>query len=297
MIEDLYFTKIDNNNMTYSIDKIRLKTYLTYIQFTEIEFRFQTIWNKYLVKRFSSSKISQFRYQYNIEDEKGNTFWFGFMHNTEKPIDNDMVTYNFTIEFNPNKIRDFKILLYFLNMTGNWYLRAFDLAIDIPINILDIIVNSTGRKEMKTFAYGGDNITYSYGKGDGRVKIYNKKRESDLSIVGDLTRVEVSREFDDFPISKIITFKFGDFFPKLYLNQYVFSFSDYESKDRTLMAILYAVQSGFPMKDLSRAYKKKLEKLLSGGNRILFDEKIATQVFNKLIFNYFMRKESKVVFL
>lgn len=79
--------------------------------------------------------------------------------------------------------------------------------------------------------------------------------ESNLDILGDLTRVEVTSRFDDFPINNIKFFKYNSKFPTIYLNQYIYSLSDYE--DRTLLAVLYAVQSGFPLKDLSRVYKKK----------------------------------------
>lgn len=294
---DMYFKKIEQDNMIYSIDKLRLKTYITYTQFSEIEFRFDFVWKQFVVNRYSSSRVSQFRYQYNLEDENGNGFWFGFLHNTEKLIDNQYERYNLTVEFNPNKIKQSKILMYLLQMTGDWYLRSFDLAIDIPINILDLIVDSSGRREMKTISRGVDNKTYYFGKNDGRVKIYNKKLERGLNIVGDLTRVEISREFDDFPIRNIKLFKFGEYFPTLYLNQYVFSFSDIESKNRTVMALLYAVQSGFPLKDLSRKYKDKIKSMLEGGSRIRFDQRTATQIFNSTIFGYFMGRGSKVVFL
>lgn len=72
-----------------------------------------------------------------------------------------------------------------------------------------------------------------------------------------------------------------------------YSLSDYE--DKTLFALLYAVQNGFPIKDLSRVYKKKIKNLLQGGYKILFDERSATQVINQTIFYYFI-KNNKVVF-
>lgn len=148
----------------------------------------------------------------------------------------------------------------------------------------------------KLIHFGGDNITYRFGTGDGKVKIYNKKIESDLNIVGYLTRVEVSKDFDDFPITKIKLFKFnGDFFPILYLNQYVFSFSDITTKDKTTMALLYAVQSGFPLKDLTRRYREKIKELLEGGSKIKFNAKTATDVILQTIYFYFVRRGSKQV--
>ena len=101
-----------------------------------------------------------------------------------------------------------------------------------------------------------------FGKGDGRVKIYNKKIESNLSIAGDLTRVEISRSIDDFPIVEIKNFNYGENFPYIYLSNYIYSLSDY--KDKTLLAVLYAVQSGYSIKDLTRDYKRKIKNLLEG---------------------------------
>ena len=45
--------------------------------------------------------------------------------------------------------------------------------------------------------------------------------ESDLNITGEYTRIELSREIEDFPIKSIAGFKYDDIFPDVYLNQYV----------------------------------------------------------------------------
>lgn len=293
---DIYNKKVEFDNMIYSIDKLRLKTYITYVKFKELEFMINSVYKDKIKKFWLSDRIMCFHYNYNIEFE-GFSFYFGFMHNNEGVNYNkENMEYNFTIEFNPNKARDNGLILHILDKFGNWYLKAFDLAIDIPVNILDILVDISGRRKMQTISYGADNLTYNFGKGDGRIKIYNKKNESDLNIVGHLTRVEVTKEFDDFPISNIKRFTLDDnIFPYLYLNQYVFSFSDYTCKDKTLMAILYAVQSGYPIKEVSRVYRKKLKGLLEAGSRIKFNKKSAIEVFNKTIFFYFVRRESKQI--
>lgn len=294
--KNIYNKKVEFDNMIYSVDKIRLKTYITYVQFKELEFMINSVYKEKIKKFWVSDRIMCFHYNYNIELDDF-SFYFGFMHNNESiNYNRDDLQYNFTIEFNPNKAKDNSLIHLILDRYSNWYLRAFDLAIDIPINILDLIVDISGRKKIETKAYGGDNLTYNFGKGDGRVKIYNKKRESDLNIVGHLTRVEISREYEDFPISNIKRFNFEEeIFPYLYLNQYVFSFSDYTTKDKTLMAILYAVQSGFPIKDLTRQYRKKLKELLEGGSSIKFNKKSVIEVFTQTIYYYFVRRESKQV--
>lgn len=282
---NMYNISLTDNNITYSLDMIRLKTYIPVSVFSEIEFRFKTAWKDYVKKYYSSARIRDFFYNYVIEIDEGISFWFGYLHNNEKRINSDYSEYNFTIEFNPNKVKNNKIIKYLLGISKKWFIKSLDLACDLKINILDIITDFSGRKEMKLISKGFDNKTIYFGKGDGRVKIYNKKIESNLDILGNLTRVEVSREFDDFDIKKISSFDFGDYFPKIYTNDYMFSFSDYN--DRTLLAILYAVQNGFPIKDLSRVYKQKIKSLLEGGYKIQFNNEIATKVIYNSIIYYF----------
>jgi len=87
---------------------------------------------------------------------------------------------------------------------------------------------------------------YIYGgEGDKHIKIYNKKNERKLNILGDLTRVEITREVDDFKISDMVLWQYDNFFPELYLNEYVYSLSDYnrQKKDKTMYAVLFAVQN------------------------------------------------------
>lgn len=294
---DIYNKKIEFDNMTYSIDMLRLKTYITYEEFTSIEFLIKTSYQGFFYSRVDN-RISKFHYQYNLEFEECH-FWFGFMHNNEqKSFNREDLKYNFTIEFNPNKCRDNRLLLLILHRFSDWYLRSFDLAIDVPINILDIMFDLKNRRKFNTDGYGGDNLTHSYGSGNGRIKIYNKKRESKLNIVGHLTRIEISATYEDFPIRNVKRFEFdSNLFPIVYLNNYVYSFSDYTCKDKMLMCVLYAVNSGYPIKELTRTYKKKLEELITAGYKIKFDKLSATQVFRQTIFYYFVRRESRQVIL
>lgn len=204
----MYINEFEHNNMTYSVDMIRLKTYLTYTVFSEIEFRFDTVWKDYVKKKYTTGRMKEFFFNYNIEVEEGKSFWFGFLHNTEKRSDNDNTKYNFTIQFNPNKLQDDKIIKYLLEISGDWYIRGIDLAVDLKVSILDLITDVSGRQDQMIKSRGYDNKTIYFGKGDGRVKIYNKKKESNLNILGELTRVEVSREFDDYPIRSMKLFQF-----------------------------------------------------------------------------------------
>lgn len=64
------------------------------------------------------------------------------------------------------------------------------------------------------------------------------------------------------------------------------SLSDY--KDKTLLAISYAVQHGFPLKDLTRYQRKKVKDMFEGGYKVKFFQKYATDVLQQTIYFYFM---------
>ena len=283
------FNEIKNNNITYSIDKIRLKTYITSFEFSKIEYRFQTIWSKYVHKKYSSYKCQLFKYNYNIRISDNQGFYFGFIQNMEKITQNEFTKYNFTIEFNPNKLKDNKIILFLLSVSNNWFLKSFDLAMDLPINILNLIYDKEYKRNVTTFLKEFDNKTIYIGLKASTVsyKIYNKKKESQLNILGELTRVEITNKFDDYSINKINNFKYLETnFPILYLNEYVYSFDDYQNK--TLLVCLFAVLNGLDLNLLTDYYKKKVkEKLQNGGYKIIFDKKSATQVIKNCIYHYF----------
>jgi len=282
----MYNKFIKNGNMTYSIDKIRLKTYITYSTFSKVEFIFNTVGKKYLKKCYTTGRVSNYKYNYNIELDKGRSFFFGFFHNTEKPsFKNVSKKYSFYIEFNPNKIKDNKILTYLLSISNEWYIRSYDLAVDIDTNILNLIVDKSGKRLIHMISGGGDNLTYMSGKGDGRFKIYNKKRESNLQMMGELTRVEISRSIEDYPILDIESYKYNEVFPEIYLNDYVMTMDDYA--DKTTLAVLYAVQNGYPMSSLTRRYRENIEKMFEGGYKIEFSSSIANDILKETIYFYF----------
>ena len=47
--------------------------------------------------------------------------------------------YNLTIEFNPNKLKDNKLVIKILSLSDDWYIKSYDIAFDLRININDII--------------------------------------------------------------------------------------------------------------------------------------------------------------
>lgn len=288
----IYNNAIEHSNMIYSIDKLRIKAYITYEKYNNLDFYLRTYFGNNIKRHWISNRIMDFRYNWQIEVGEGKTFYFGFCHNSEQKISERFEPeYNLTIEFNPNKVRKDKILMHILGLSGIWYVRRYDLAIDLKINILDIIFDKSGKRKFKIDSNGMDDRTIYIGvEGDKFIKIYNKKKESKLNITGDLTRVEITREVDDFKINDIVLWHYDNYFPDLYLNEYVYSLSDYDKKekDKILYAVLYAVQNGYSMNDLTRTYRKRIKELLQGGYQIKFDSKIANQVLRSTIFSYFL---------
>ena len=97
---------------------------------------------------------------------------------------------------------------------------------------------------------------------------------------------------EDFEIRKVKILNYDNNFPIVYLNNYVYSLSDYE--DKTLLAILYAVQNGFDIRNLTKTYRSKIKKLLEGGYKIKFSNKVATDLLHRIIFYYFMQNQKVV---
>lgn len=287
---DIYNKKIECNNMIYSIDMLRLRTYITYEKYNSVDFYIRTYYGNKIKRFWISDRRQDFHYNWNIEVEEGKSFYFGFCHNTEQKISERLEPeYNFTIEFNPNKLKDNKLIMYLLGLSGHWEIVRYDLAVDIRVNILDLIIDKSGKRKMMCFSNGYDDKTYTIGSsGNGHIKIYNKKKESDLHITGSLTRIEITNECSDMPVKDIVLFRYINPFPDIYLNEYVYSLSDYENKDKTLYAILYAIQNGYPINDLSRVYRQRIKKMLDGGYKIKFDWKSATQALKQTILYYFI---------
>ena len=59
----MYLKKEENGNMIYSIDMLRLKTYITYSAFTELEFRLKTIWQENVKRYYTTGKMCEFFYK------------------------------------------------------------------------------------------------------------------------------------------------------------------------------------------------------------------------------------------
>lgn len=283
----MYLVNIEKNNIIYSVDMLRLKTYVSMEQFSKLQFKFETCWKDYLDYNSISYKYTDFRFTYHIKMGDNQSFWFGYMPNSEKK-DLNKFLYNFTIEFNPNKLKNNNILLAIIKEFSNWFLKSYDVACDIPISILDLCGFDKGRKkDVRIFSEGFDNKTIYLGRRGSTscVKIYNKKYESNLDISSELTRIEFSVKSNDYNITNIKNYHSNFVIPELYTNDYLYTFKDYE--DKTLLAILFAVQNGFELNMLTKTYKHKIKNLLKGGHLIKIERELCDNILKNVIDYYF----------
>ena len=273
----LYFNGLnvlDKNNYSYCVDMLRLRCSVTVDIFERCVVSKLFIY-KDKIETWDSTRICDFYHNYNYSDEDC-SFWFGFISNKEKSmssgssLQNENKQFNLTVEFNPNKVKDNKLLLHILKCSTNWYIKSVDFAVDINTNILNVVGFDKSQKNcLMTYDCGGDDKTFYIGKGNNRVKVYNKTNESNL--LYDLTRIEITRYFGDSDNLKIIkSWKYYGYFPELFLKDYQITIDDLQG-DRTLMALVYAVNSGLPLHDLSRKYKIKVKEFLQKKKPIEID--------------------------
>lgn len=293
MDKNLYFNNLnvlDVNNYSYCVDMLRLRCNITVEDFEKFIGSRLFLYTDNL-ETWDSTRICDFFHNYNYSDEYC-SFWFGFISNKEKSLSNggglfnNNKIFNLTVEFNPNKVKDNKLLLSILKVSTDWTLKSVDFAIDIKTNILNIVgYDKSQKKCLLTYDCGGDDKTFYIGKGNNRVKVYNKSIESDLSY--DLTRVEITRYFSDSDtLNNIKYWTYYGYFPDLYLKDYQISFDDFKV-DKTLMGLVYAVNSGLPLHDLSRKYKYKVKEFLKNKKPIIIDFKAFGCTLVKYLSFYF----------
>lgn len=267
----------------YSIDMVRLKVGVDGKFFEDFGNRWLSI-SPY-VKYWENFDYKGYRHNWSItqlsvfEGTEDFSYWLGFKHNAEKP----KYKYDLVLEYNPNKCMEIGLLKLIIDTFFSVpivKIASVDVACDVPININNVMVDKLGKVIKKTFDYGGDNKTYYLGEGAGRIKVYNKSRESGLDY--DLTRYEINVPVGFF-LGVIDSYCFEGVICPLYIKKGL------ENEDRTLQAILYAVEHGYEVEELSRRYKDKVRAILSDDSRIDIDSKKITdtirrwfQLFNEI---------------
>lgn len=243
-----YFYKIEDTFITYTIDMLRLSIYLKNKEADDFRQLLQVVATDYYYS--NSNKIGTYSHNYKIDN-----IWIGVGCVNTKDITIKQLT---TIEFNPNKQDESKIkfIREIIKKFGTerFFLKRFDIAIDLPFNICNLNFENLNKRSCMTYYEYQDNKTIYFGKGNGHTKIYNKKIESNLDY--DLTRYEITKETNNIFLNQIEEIKDLNFnFLKPIILPYNVS-----TDNKTYNAIAYALNNGFHFKDLSRDMQQNIRK-------------------------------------
>lgn len=207
------------------------------------------------VVHWSSFRPGTFREQFKIQMQDGTSFWLGAVLNGRKPEWGRC-----RLDFNPNKIAQhsaFQTLLAFLLLSTrpmHRTIKRFDLACDIPVLRSNIFFVKDNRAYIER-RHGQEWTQYLGAKSStvGRVKLYNKQVESNLSYP--LTRLEITLD-PATPFNEIN-------FPTVYfLNDLQMCFDEMKSTE-TERFILSALLQGYgALTDLGRKTREKIKHLM-----------------------------------
>ena len=230
------------------------------------------------------TSITAYRHNFYIEDNSDFgicSFWIGSSHNSRKSSDHvDLV-----LEYNPNKCNGSLLLNYVIDniFRGDRHVevKSLDIAIDIPVNILDINYSVKGNMNRRIFDNGSDDRTYYFrkAKSNGAIKIYNKKRESNLDY--DLTRYEITLN-PNVCIDSMSVYSVPEelFIPVRDINNFQLPV-DIKGTDKILL--LACMEHPEYLKDLDSRKRKKIEQLLAENCSIDFNYKTINKIIQEFI--------------
>lgn len=269
-------------DINYSIDMVRLKTEIhkDYLQSIILDpFSFEPS-----VKYKMMTSITAYRHNFYIEDNSDYgvcSFWIGSSHNARKSSDH----VDFVLEYNPNKCAGSSLLNYVVDYifknNNHVEVKSLDVAIDIPINILDVGYSLKGNMSRRIFDNGSDDKTYYFrkAKSNGAIKIYNKKRESNLD--HELTRYEITLT-PNLCIDLMCAYSVPEdvFIPIRSVSNFQLPV-DLSGTDKVLL--LACMDHPEYLKDLDRRKRKKIEQLLAENCSIGFDYNIINKTIHDFI--------------
>lgn len=259
------------NLNSISIDMIRLKARVDVETWDKLA---QKVVMDPEVYSWVDNRIQFYRYNHVYRKGEKGSFYFAYRHNSEKC----MRKFSLVVEFNPNKCLVDGYLRELLLMLGkNYIVVSADVAYDfMGLDIRDVILEKSMKKRVMVLSYGGDDMTYYVGLGNGRVKVYNKAKEEGMEGIK-WTRFEVSWQIN-MARNMLPLWEVSENGPKIY------TYSQRSIvEDKTLRALLYAVEQGYPVNELTRSYKKKVLELLESRTEINIDYLKGKEVLIKTI--------------
>lgn len=271
--------------MIYSIDMVRLKSRVMDYDLYPL---LQKLSSDTRVEHWESNSFKSYHHNFRVQEGEEFSFYIGLEHNTKRTVKKkDLV-----VEFNPNKfVMSSDSLLYYIlfrYFRDDFIVVSVDVAIDLDILISEIYFD---RNYKQNYKYFKSNIgeTHYIGEGDGRVKVYDKKKEQlskGLRVDKESwTRIEYSIRLDE----KIENILKEDYYKKVSLVDF-YRKSKYDCNDKSLKAILYAVNNGYDIKDLTRYYRDKIKKIICNDKIDITEEEI-----NKCIKDYFKEYKGNIL--
>lgn len=270
--------------MKYSCDMVRLKTrVIDYDLFPLI----QKLTDDYRVEYWQSNSYKSYHHNFRIQENDEFSFYIGIEHNAKRRNQKkDLV-----IEFNPSKseMATDSILYYtlFKYFRDDFIVVSVDVAIDLDIQVSELFFDKNYKRTYKYFK-SDTGETHYIGEGQDRIKIYDKRREQmakGIKVEKEWTRVEYSIRLDE----KIENILKKDYFKSISMIDIYKKTREYDCKDKTLKAILFAVNAGYDIKDLSRVYREKVKKLICNEKINITEEDI-----NKCIKDFFKNYKENI---
>lgn len=267
--------------MEYSIDMVRLKS------------RYNTFDLEPLIKRLSvdsrveywqSFNFKNYHHNFRVQETEDFSYYVGIEHNMKKTnMKKDIV-----VEFNPNKFeRSTDSILYYIlynYFREKFFVVSIDVAIDLEIPLGELYFDKNYKRSYKYFK-SDTGETHYIGQGDNRIKVYDKRKEQITKgkKVGKevWTRIEYSIRLDEY-IENIL--KKG-YYKKISMVDFYRKSKEYDYKDKTLKAIIYAVNNGYDIKELSRVYREKVKKIICN-DKIDIKEKDINNCIKEYLRNY-----------
>ena len=165
-----------------------------------------------------------------------------------------------------------------------FFVVSIDIAIDLEIPLSELSFDKNYKRSYKYFK-SDTGETHYIGQGDNRIKVYDKRKEQitkgkkvDKEV---WTRIEYSIRLDEC-IENIL--KKG-YYKKISMVDFYRKSKEYDYKDKTLKAIIYAVNHGYDIKELSRVYREKVKKIICN-DKIDINEKDINNCIKEYFRNY-----------
>lgn len=244
--------------MKYSVDMVRYKARVNKNDLSNLLYKLSI---DSRVEYWQSNNFKSYHHNFRIQETEDFSYYFGIEHNTRRNI----IKKDLIVEFNPNKFvkSNDSILLYVLYnyFREKFYVVSLDIAIDIEVPINELYFDKNYKRNYKYFKSDAGETHY-IGHGQYRVKVYDKRKEQiskgkkvDKEV---WTRIEYSIRLDEI-IEDIL--KEG-YYKEISMVDFYIKSKKYNYEDKTLKAVLYAVNNGYDIKDLSRVYREKVKKII-----------------------------------